>query len=363
MRSRRAGSTPRSAFTTRTPNGSRRGAKLARMTFSTGNAAVTGGNGLLNLEPTAIDGVFNLHITLPRSCQDKHGRKITLEGVRFGYGADVIADALTVRERWGRNKSQKPERKVSRGSLAIRIKRDGDDWRLIVQVARHNELAAERGGFIGVDFNDGFLAVANVGPDGNCARRDLHRFEIGAYGGTAEQRRDAMAKAALEVVRLAVASGRPIAIEKLDFKRKKAELREGDSPRRARMLSALAFSQFRQMVTTRAARNGVRVLETKPTFTSFMGRVRYAQQLGTDVHHAAAVVIARRAMSFSERSSPFAGRILKVPGNRGHVAVMAPELMPSRHVWSWWGKTYAIWKSRRHSGSRLPRCNRGGSSK
>jgi hypothetical protein len=38
-----------------------------------------------------------------------------------------------------------------------------------------------------------------------------------------------------------------------------------------------------------------------------------------------------------------------VPGNRGHVAVLAPELMPERHVWSWWGKCNAIWK-RAHEG-------------
>lgn len=100
------------------------------------------------------------------------------------------------------------------------------------------------------------------------------------------------------------------------------------------MLSALAFAQFRQMVTTRPARNGVRVLEINPAFTSFMGRVRYAQQLGTDVHHAAAVVIARRALSFSERCSPYAGREIRVHSNRGHVAVLAPELMSDRHVWS-----------------------------
>jgi hypothetical protein len=196
---------------------------------------------MLKLEPTG-DGIFTLAVVLPRPCA-AHDSKIVIENVQFGYGADVILDALTVRERWGRNKSQKPERKVCRGSLAVRIKRDGDDWRLIVQVARHNELAAEQSGCIGVDFNDGFLAVANVGADGNCARRDLHRFGIGAYGGTSEQRRDAMAKAALEVVRLAVATSRPIAIEKLDFKRKKAELREGGSPRRARMAYPRARGQ------------------------------------------------------------------------------------------------------------------------
>ncbi len=114
-----------------------------------------------------------------------HGKKIILEGVRFGYGADVIADALTVRERWGLNNRQKPKKKTSRGSIAVRIKRDGvDDWRLIVQVSRYNDLTCGRGGMIGVDFNDGFLAVACIGVDGNCARRDLDRFDIGSYGGT-----------------------------------------------------------------------------------------------------------------------------------------------------------------------------------
>ena len=78
--------------------------------FSTGDAAVMGGNRLLKLEAAGEDGFFNLHVTLPRPCQDRHGKKIVFEAVRFGYGADVIADALAVRGRWGRNKQQKPER-------------------------------------------------------------------------------------------------------------------------------------------------------------------------------------------------------------------------------------------------------------
>lgn len=322
--------------------------------FSTGNAAVNCSNELLRLTPTGEPDTFDLEIVLPRPLQAKHGRSVTIRGVRFPYGGDVIADAVTPRERVSVNKQGETVRKVGRNSLAVRLKRDGDAWRLVVQCSRLNEEMQTSGATVGVDFNDGHLAVAIVGQDGNPTRRDLHTIPIDHYGGTQEQRRDAMAKAALAVVRLAVQHGAMIAIEKLDFKKKKADLREGDSPRRARMLSALAFGMFRQMVTTRAARNGLRVIEVNPAFTSFQGRVRYAAQLGTTVHHAAAIIIARRARDFSERARPYAGRTLRVAGARGHVAVTAPDWMQPRHVWSWWGKCYAQWK-RAHEAQRVTR--------
>jgi IS605 OrfB family transposase len=292
--------------------------------FSTGDASARSGNRLIQLLPTAVEGVYTLRVRLPRPCESVHGQYVTIGNVSFSYGADVISAALDHKR-----------------SIAWRLKRDETSWRAICQIGEEHSETAVSPGIVGVDFNDGFLAVAELDGEGNPARRRLSRVEIPSYGGTSEQRRDAMAKAVLEVVRIAGLAGKPIAIEDLDFAKKKAELRELGCPRRARMLSGLAFSQFKHMLVTRAARNGIRVKIVNPKLTSFMGRVRYAQQLGTDVHHAAAVIIGRRALGCLERATPFAGRVVSVPGSYGHVAVQAPDRMPDRYVRSWWWKFYS----------------------
>ncbi len=115
-----------------------------------------------------------------------------------------------------------------------------------------------------------------------------------------------------------------------------AQLRDAGYGRRSRMLSALAFSSFKQKLVTRAHRNGVAVHKINPAFTSIQGAVRYATQLGTDVHHAAAVEIGRRYLRCSPSSAPYAGRVLRVPSKHGHVTFTAPDRMPGKHVWSWW---------------------------
>jgi IS605 OrfB family transposase len=317
--------------------------------FSTGNAAVAGGNSMI-IVTEQDDGTFTLAIKLPRSLHAAHGRVITLAGLTFPYGSEQLRGALqrnqavmaenrrckTLGGKRAMRERDEPINEIYGGSIAWRIKNRNGAWYAICSIGEEHDQIEEQPGAIGVDYNDGFLAVAELGGDGNAARRDLHRIDIPSYGGSQAQRRDAMNKAVRQLVDVAIRTSKPIVIETLDFKAKKAALRDAGYVRNARMLSALAYSAFRTQLQTTASRAGIRVIEVNPAYTSFMGRVRYAQQLGTDVHHAAAICIARRGLRFSERATPYAGRTIAVPGVRDHVAFQAPDGIPGKHVWSWW---------------------------
>jgi len=100
------------------------------------------------------------------------------------------------------------------------------------------------------------------------------------------------------------------------------------------MLNSFVYSKFRDFLESRASRHGIRVYKVNPAFTSVIGRVKYATQYGLTVHHAAALVIARRLCRFdftsfryfvSERAPSGCRNEVLIPNNRGgHVTFPLP---------------------------------------
>ena len=160
---------------------------------------------------------------------------------------------------------------------------------------------------LGVDINGDHLACALTTPDGNpvgapglpagfCA------VPMPLDGKTAAQRAAAMGDAAKAVVDLAVQSGARLAMEALDFtKRKREMMASPGSAKRNRALSAFPYSALHALLTRRAQRAGVAVARVNPAYTSVVGRVKTAPTRGVSVHQGAALAIARRALGFDER--------------------------------------------------------------
>jgi IS605 OrfB family transposase len=112
---------------------------------------------------------------------------------------------------------------------------------------------------------------------------------------------------------LAQKLGYAIAVESLDFARKKAGLREVGKAH-ARRLSGFAYSRLHAILSARCARDGVGFVEVDPAFTSVIGRVKYARCRAMSPHHAAALVIGRAAMGYGERLVRQDGTALDAPG-------------------------------------------------
>ena len=116
-----------------------------------------------------------------------------------------------------------------------------------------------------------------------------------------------------EIVDLAKSRGVAFAIEDLDFRGKKAGLREYGAAH-ARGLSEFANAAFQAMVASRCEREGVRLEKVDPAFTRVIGRMKYARWRSMTVHHAAALAIGRAAMGFGERQVSMDGAGLDAPG-------------------------------------------------
>jgi IS605 OrfB family transposase len=148
-----------------------------------------------------------------------------------------------------------------------------------------------------------------------------------------EQRKAIYGDAAKQIVDMALSRRVPLVLERLDFKRKKAELETNTSPRRARSLSALAYAQIGAMIRARALRLGVRIIEINPVYTSLIGDAKFAERYGASVHLSAALAIARRGMGLSERIPAHPSVSL---GDGTRVTLAVPVRKQRRHVWASW---------------------------
>jgi IS605 OrfB family transposase len=114
----------------------------------------------------------------------------------------------------------------------------------------------------------------------------------------------------------------PIVIENLDLDKKKS----GRSKKTNRKVSMMAYSAFRQVLSSRAFREGVEVIGINPTYTSVIGLVKFGPGYKLTPHEAAAVAIARRGLGFGERLTI----------RRLRYTFCLPVRNRRKHVWSDW---------------------------
>ena len=135
------------------------------------------------------------------------------------------------------------------------------------------------------------------------------------------------------VVEYARGAGKPLVVEKLDFRQKKAVL-EGESRKYSRMLTSFAYGKIKAYFISRGYREGVEIVAVNPAYSSVVGRVKFMERYGLTVHQAAAMVLARRLLGCSER---IPRRWVCPVGNGVHIAFTVPVRKRVKHVWTYWG--------------------------
>ena len=215
------------------------------------------------------------------------------------------------------------------GAFALRLK----GWRVFVSTRMMDVPVAtdQRRGAIGVDLNADHLAVAETDASGNYV--SAWRVALVTYGRNTRQAEALIGDAVASVVEYGREVGKPIVIEKLDFRQKKAAL-EGESRKYSRMLSSFSYGKIKAYFVSRGYREGVEVHQVNPAFSSVIGRVKFMERYGLSVHQAAALVLARRLLGCSERIPR--RRVCPV-GNGAHVAFSVPARKRVKHVWTYWG--------------------------
>ena len=304
--------------------------------FVLGSRDETGGCQLC-VAQVADDGSLTLRVRLPDCLAEKHGKYLVIQGVRFAYGEEQVLAALESNGEYAahrREHGEKSARATELGqAISYRFKRDAKGWRVFVSTEMMEVPAVtdQRRGAMGVDLNADHLAVAETDPSGNYV--NAWRVPLVTYGKSKHQAEALIGDAVAGVVEYAREVGKPIVIEKLDFRHKKAAL-EGESPRYRRMLSSFSYGKVKAYFISRGYREGVEVKQVNPAFSSVVGRVKFMERYGLSVHQAAALVLARRLLGCSER---IPHRWVAPIGNGVHVAFTVPERKRVKHVWTYWG--------------------------
>jgi IS605 OrfB family transposase len=265
------------------------------------------------------DGRFTLRVRLPDPVAAHGEVYVLIKDVKFEYGADRLRYALEQQQARAASKSslqetakkleaaggepQKLSQKKIKGGAAItwRFMRQADgSWRVAftTDVAVAEVKTDLQLGMMGCDFNAGFISVTEADRFGNLlASHDIVTPDRGFSSG---QREAAMAEAVKLLMAQCVATGKPLALEDLDFGKKKKSAVLG--AKKQRKLSALAYAQFKRLCVARAQDAGVEVIFVDPAYSSTQGLVRYRVRRGWSTHQAAAGVIARRGLGLRERA-------------------------------------------------------------
>jgi IS605 OrfB family transposase len=216
-------------------------------------------------------------------------------------------------EAWGpgvvkvREDEFRAERRVARkavakagGAIAYRFKRDGYGWRIFITITNslRTPLIDYARGAIGLDLNEGHISRVRVDAAGVLV--DQHDVRLVMAGLSSGQRQALLHDISVGLVAEAVELNVPLVVETLDFAMKKRRLKDVGCAKASRRLSSFAYSQFRRILASHALRAGVALVEVNPAYTSVIGAAFHAVSNGLTVHGAAAMVIARRAMSVEE---------------------------------------------------------------
>jgi IS605 OrfB family transposase len=257
--------------------------------YSVGKGSVDGNNPVTKIHHLEGD-LFTVTITIPRLLQEVYGKSLTLKFEVTGQRKHDLLYAL---------EANKP--------VTVQIfRREHKDDQWYIHLSTYLQavpyVSSPKNGCLGIDLNAETIDVVYLKRDGNLesieGKFTLFSFLIptGTSGQVAAKLRDIV----VEIVRIAQSYQCPIACENLDFSKKKAQLRHC-SKRYSRMLSGFIYDKFRAFLVVRAEKYGIEVVFQNPFATSTIGMIKYMPKYGLNSAYAAAMVIARRALGFSER--------------------------------------------------------------
>jgi len=152
-------------------------------------------------------------------------------------------------------------------------------------------------GVIGLDFNKGFVTLTETNQYGHMVDTDLirYRFKRGAATQT-----DLETVATL-VKERALATGKDVVIENLNFKDTKARTVSKKGKKYNDMLHSFAYHKFTDIMENVCYRNYIWLRKVNPAWTSWIAQQKYCPQMKLNTHTGASFVIARRGQGYTDK--------------------------------------------------------------
>jgi IS605 OrfB family transposase len=253
------------------------------------------------------NGENEIRLRVANRFESEYGKYITFPQVTFPYGQEMMDLAKT--SFIGYTKGGKKQKYFK--SVTYRFIRKEKGWYLnaTVDTEMPPVLTTGLGGYMGIDLNAGFLSICEVDRNGNPIKE--WKLVVPMYDRHQHQVEAALQDAIKQVVEYAKKAGKHVVIEKLNFTKKKASLRE-ESKKKARMLSGFAYSKFKRILESRAKKLGVGVKIVNPAYTSQIGQMKFMARYGLSSHASAACMIARKAFYF-KMEKPKYDTVLQLP--------------------------------------------------
>lgn len=239
-------------------------------------------------------------------------RAIVFPGVRFPYGQDKINTFLAER----------------RGAVAWEICDMGNAWQvtcIIEDTPEHEKNDYFGTGCVAFDMNYDNIAMAELDASGNLLHHKILHFDL--ENKTSGQVEQPLSHALEDVFRYAADRKKPVVMENIrSIQRKKFyDL----NTKRTRRISMFACNQMALLAASKSNKYSIEVVQVNPAYTSKTGLLKYKKRYGLSTHEAAAFVIGRRGMGFTD----------KVPDSWKHR--LKPELRTKpRH--EQWKAVYAV---------------------
>lgn len=152
-------------------------------------------------------------------------------------------------------------------------------------------------GVIGLDFNKGFVTLTETNQYGHMVDTDLIRYRF--KRGTATQ--TDLETVATLVKDRALATGKDVVIENLNFKNTKARTVSKKGKKYNDMLHSFAYRKFTDIMENVCYRNYIWLRKVNPAWTSWIAEQKYCPQMKLNTHTGASFVIARRGQGYIDK--------------------------------------------------------------
>lgn len=183
-------------------------------------------------------------------------------------------------------------------AMSYRVLRRNKKWYIQVMFsAAFSVITDKSNGCLGVDFNNGFLAVTETNIKGNIV--DTGVFELKYHGG-GNRAKTEMNKTVKQLVIMCRKLNKALVIEDLNFSKKKSETLHNKNKNYNRMIHSLDYSRFAQLCDNCCTVYGVELIKVNPAYTSKIAQQKYCNQRKLNKHIGASYVIARRGQGFKD---------------------------------------------------------------
>ena len=156
-------------------------------------------------------------------------------------------------------------------------------------------------GTIGLDYNDGFIELAETNETGNLIK--LKHIDL-KYHGTGNKAKSEIQEKISDIVNYAILVGKDIVIEDLNFKETKAETEKAklDTGKEYnKMIHAFDYSRYKKSFERCCFRRNVNLIEINPAYTSKIAEQKYCKTKKLVIHQGASFVIARKGQGFVDK--------------------------------------------------------------